>query len=87
MAAISKLVPRGLCGNDREGVALTPEPKLPKLKCEKSAFETCRWLGIITAGLPSIDGTVNSPFCRFKFCKLAVADDISSLTSSTGNGR
>ena len=82
-AAISKLGPGGF-GENNPGVALMLEPKLPKLKCEQSACVTCKWLGIITAGLSSADGAPRSPFCRFNCCKFAAVDDISSLTSSTG---
>ena len=61
-----------------------PDPKLPKLKLTHSLFVTCKWSGIITAGLSSaVFFAANSSLCRLKLWKFAAAADTSALESST----
>ena len=69
------------CGSKPENA---PEPKLPKLKLTHSVFVTCKWSGIITAGLSSaIFFATNSSLCRLKLWKFAAAAETLALESST----
>lgn len=61
-----------------------PDSKLPKLKVTQSEPVTCRWSGIITAGLSSANFVAtNSSLCRLRPWKFSVANATSELEPST----
>jgi hypothetical protein len=63
-----------------------PDPKLPKLKLTHYVLVTCKWSGIITAGLSSaVFFAANSSLCRLKLWKFSAAADTSALESSTAD--